>query len=156
MNEERIKACIARHPDWDSGRVANSLAVKIAEVEAIRGPVIPVRPGETIYPGHPKADPPAPAAAGLISLEKVKARYDIKAAIFREIGKLGKGKLISENDLAQRAAGNDRNRFRRTVENNADDFEPHRIKLRLDDSGDGKFYWGRREDIGEAKRIRDL
>jgi hypothetical protein len=162
--EQRIAACIARHPDWDATRVTNSIAgAHVAQVRAIMSGAAP-GPGETIYPGHPKADiEPAAIApvksvplSGFVTLDKIRARYDTRESILRELGKIPRGKLISENDLAQRAAGKDRSRFRRTVENNADDFEPHRVKLRLDDSADGKFYWGGRDDIAEAKRICDL
>jgi hypothetical protein len=148
--DERIKACIVRHPDWDDRRVSNSIAgSKIPQVRAIMGgsPPAPESPPPPVKPAAP---------SGFVSLDKIRDRYDIKAAIFREISRIPRGKLISENDLAARAAGNDRIRFRRTVENGADEFEPYRIKLRLDDSADGKFYWGAMPDIAEAKRIRDL
>lgn len=93
---------------------------------------------------------------GLVSLDKVRARYDIRAAIIRELGKIPKGKLISEMEFCLRTAGADRNRFRRCVENSGPEFEPNRIKLRLNVSdSDGKFFWGRAEDIAEAKRLRD-
>jgi len=55
MNEDRIKACLGRHPDWADGRISNSLAVPINEVKAIRA-IGSVGSGETIYLGHPKAD----------------------------------------------------------------------------------------------------
>lgn len=49
---ERIRACIKRHPDWNNSHVANAITgSKVAEIEALR-----VRPGETVYPGHPKAE----------------------------------------------------------------------------------------------------
>jgi hypothetical protein len=64
--------------------------------------------------------------------------------------------LLRESDLCQMTAGSDRNRFRRAVENNADRFREFRVKLRIDDSGDGTYYWGRREDVAEAVRMRDM
>ena len=150
--EERVKLCIGKHPDWTDRQVSKSLGLLLGAVEEIRNRGA-VAPGETVYEGHPKADAPQ---VGLVSLDRIRERYDIKAAILREVGKLGKGKLISENELAERAAGKDRNRFRRAVENGADELGPMRIKLRLDDSSEGKWYWGRAADIAEATRIRDL
>jgi hypothetical protein len=153
MIEERIKACVERHPDWGAARISNSIAgSKIPQVRAIMGG--PPSAPETPAPPPPPAKPAAPS--GFVTLDKIRDRYDIKAAILRELARIPRGKLIGENDLAAKAAGNDRNRFRRTVENNADTFEPHRIKLRLDDSADGKYFWGGREDIATAKSMRDL
>src|SRR4030042_132879 len=80
-------------------------------------------------------------SSGIVTLEKVINRFDIKAAILRELGKIEKGTLILEQELCQRAAGQDKNRFRRTVENNADLFRLNRVKLKLDE-GEPKYYWG--------------
>jgi len=143
MDDERIKYCITRHPDWDDRRVSRAMLVPIAAVRDVR---------KSFGPGQAKED----SGAGLVSLERVKARYDIKAAILREIGKLGRGKLISENELCDRTAGKDRNRFRRAVENGGDELGAMRIRLRLDDASEGKWYWGHAADIAEATRIRDL
>jgi len=93
---------------------------------------------------------------GYVSIEKIISHYDIKSAIFRELQKIPKGKLISQNDLCLRAAGTDKYRFNRTLENNPDEFRAFRIKLKIDDSGEGKWYWGAAEDIGEALKMRDL
>jgi hypothetical protein len=150
--EDRVRACLARHPEWTAQRIANSTGARQAEVEVVRA-------GLPIF--APRVEPPAPGPApspasgppSLISLDKVIARYDIKSSILREIGELPKGKLIVEAELCQRTTGMDRNRFRRTVENNPDAFRPLRIKLRLDDVTEGKWYWGKESDIAEAQRI---
>ena len=144
--EERIRACIGRHPDWADGRIAVSMNCPIGEVRAIKMGLS--LPQEAVPASSPKVN--------LVSLEKVIERYDIKSAIIKELANLPRGQLISEADLCQKAAGFDRNRFRRTVENNQDEFRPLRIKLKLDDSGDGKLYWGHPEDVAEAQRMRDL
>ena len=94
-------------------------------------------------------------ASGIISLEKIISRYDIKAAILRELEKIEKGTLVSEQELCQRAAGIDKNRFRRTVENNEELFKTRRVKLRIDE-GEAKIFWGSAADIAEATRMRDL
>lgn len=96
-----------------------------------------------------------PASSGVVTLEKIKSRFDITATIMRELEKVEKGTLISEAELCQRAAGYDKNRFRRTVENNEELFHSHRVKLKLDE-GDPKWYWGAKSDIEEATRMRDL
>ena len=93
---------------------------------------------------------------GYVSIEKIISHYDIKSAIFRELQKIPKGKLISQNDFCLRAAGTDKYRFNRTLENNPDEFRAFRIKLKIDDSGEGKWYWGGESDILEALRMRDI
>lgn len=62
MNEDRVKNCLDRHPDWTNSRVSNALKVPVGEVEAVRR-LYHVNPGETVYPGHPKAEPPTAAPA---------------------------------------------------------------------------------------------
>jgi len=106
--------------------------------------------------GEPKAEPEASGNSGYISLDAVCKKFDVKGAILREIGKIPKGKLIAETEFCARTAGKDRNRFRRCLDNNADEFRPYRIKLTIDDSSDGKYFWGRGEDIEQALRMRDL
>jgi hypothetical protein len=86
----------------------------------------------------------------------VRDRLDVAAMIRRQIGAVPKGQLIPEDELCRLTAGRDRNRFRRAVENNPDLARQHRVRLRLDDSTDGKFYWGHETDIQEAVRLRDL
>jgi hypothetical protein len=94
--------------------------------------------------------------AGTVDLSSVLKRYDIKAAILTELAALPEGKLISEAELCNRTAGTDKNRFRRTVENNPDIFNSLRIKLKLDVANDGKWFWGKADDIATALKIRDL
>ena len=141
--EEKIRRCIERHPDWTDGRIAVNVTCKVADVKAVKMGV-----------SLPK--PATQEGVGFISLKKVAERYDIRTAILREVATLSRGHLILEADLCKAAAGTDRNRFRRTVENNADEFRALRIKLKLEDSSEGKWYWGHPDDIAEAKRIRDL
>ena len=97
-----------------------------------------------------------PQAAAFVSLSSIREKLDIAEAIKREIQKIPKGKLILEDEMCRRTAGKDRNRFRRAVDNNAEFFRAHRVKLKLDDGGEGKFFWGQDADIAEAVRIRDL
>jgi len=148
--EEKIQRCLARHPGWLDWQVAKSANVHADAVKSARAG-LPVNPQSEI--STPAGDN---GNAALVSLDKVIARYDIKAAILREIDSLPKGKLIVESELCQRTAGTDRNRFRRTCENNADELKPLRIKLRLDDGTDGKWYWGRASEIAEAQKIVSL
>ena len=145
--EEKVRRCIARHPDWPDRRIALSINkggnCKVADVKAIRlGLSMPQQQSQE--------------RSSLISLKKIIEKYDIRTAILHEIAKLPEGQLILEADLCKETAGTDRNRFRRTVENNADEFRSLRIKLKLDDSSEGKWYWGHPGDIAEAQRIRDL
>lgn len=152
--EEKIRGCIERHPDWDNVRIANAIGTRTGNVVAFReGKPLTTR---VDIPIAPTAGPAQVAESGLVSLDKVLQRYDIRSAIFRELALIPKGKLISEVELCQRAAGTDKYRFRRTVENNEAEFRGVRIKLRLDDSGDSKWYWGAAGDIASALQIRDI
>lgn len=145
--EDRIKACIARHPDWDADRVNNSIAgSNMAMIRAIMaGGAVPVESTTVLKP----------ESSAYVSLDKIRARYDIAAAIEKELLKLPGGKLILESEFCQRVAGYDKNRFRRCVENNEERYAHRRVKLRLDD-GDPKWFWGNREDVEAAQRMRDL
>lgn len=147
--QERIAAALERHPDWGDARIMNSLAVPIAAVRAVRA-------GEPLGSAVSAAPAPSSDPIGLVSLDKIIQKYDIKAAIERELSSLPKGKLLEEGELCRRVAGTDRQRFRRTVENNPDAVRLHRIKLRLDEASEGKFFWGSAADIAEALRIKDL
>jgi hypothetical protein len=140
--EDRIKGCVERHPDWDDARVSNAIAG--SSVAAVRL----VRAGETV----PAEDKPAP---GVITLDAVRARYDVAAAIRRELDRLKPGALVLEAEMRQRAAGKDANRFRRAVEN-APEFKANRIKLQLDpDVKEGAWYWGTASTIAAAIKVRD-
>lgn len=147
-NEIRIKACMMRHPDWSPGHVADSMSVRREEVRAVIGNT-PQVVDSLVLEGNVKE-------MGTVDLSSVIKRYDIKAAILNELSALPEGKLISEAELCNRTSGTDKNRFRRTVENNPDIFNPLRIKLKLDAASDGKYFWGRASDIGAALKIRDL
>ena len=143
--EERIKAGIARHPERDDRLIAKSIrGSTVAMVRAVRE-------------GRPVEEPPAQdkPCVGVISLDAIRARYDVAAAIRREIGKLKPGALILENEMRQRAAGKDANRFRRTVEN-TEEFKANRVKVQLDPDGrEGLWYWGDASTIAAAIKVRD-
>jgi hypothetical protein len=147
-NEVRIKACVLRHPDWGVARIADSMNVRQDEVRALVGS-IPRIESPSLSGGNGNG-------AGTVDLSSVLRRYDIKAAILNELSTLSEGKLISEAELCNRTAGTDKNRFRRTVENNPDVFNPLRIKLKLDATSDGKYFWGKASDVEAALKIRDL
>jgi hypothetical protein len=120
MNEDRIKACITRHPDWTDRQVSKSLGLRLLEVEADRqlrrgGAVLP---GETIYPGHPKAEaaqagPAAPSGGfslrGIRLLSKkpadcMKARlYALRRGMGYKIESLSKEWGISADTIRKHA-----------------------------------------------------
>lgn len=108
----------------------------------------------TIKPSSSAPEQAPVKQPGYLSLAKVIEKFDIAAAIHREIAGMPKGQLMLEVDLCQKVAGYDRQRFRRTVENKADEFRPFRIRLRVDE-GDAKWYWGSADDITQALKIRD-
>jgi len=140
--EQKVRRCIERHPDWTTARIAKSTGIRIAEVEALRG-------GQATPQGEPQ---PGTGGNGLIALSSIVARYDVRSAILREIGELPSDKVISEADLCQRTSGSDRNRFRRTVENCAAEFEPYRIRIKLDKDRDPVYVWGCASAIEALKK----
>ena len=65
--EERIKACVDRHPEWDDTRVAKSAGARRDDVAAVRR-------GEGLPPRHESPFAPLPPAAALsVHPPKVKA-----------------------------------------------------------------------------------
>lgn len=146
---DRIRDCIARHPDWDVIRIAS--AVRGSSRIAIKA----VMAGEPI-PEMPDGDADiSKTEAGVIDLAAVRKRYDIAAAIRAELASMKPGALVLEREMCQRTAGRDAARFRRTIENTTE-FRAYRVKLRLDpDQTEGAWYWGRSEDVAEAIRLRD-
>jgi len=140
--EEKIRRCAGRHPDWPAWRIAKTVGTTKAEVDRV-------------LEGKENVTPPVSPENCYVSIEKIRMKYDIKSAIYRELSNIPRGKLISEAELCFRTAGTDRARFRRVVENNEEEFRRFRIKLRLDD-GEPKWFWGHPDDIAEAIRIRDL
>lgn len=139
---EKIKRCLERHPDWSNPRIAKSTGARHDAIEAVRR-------GEQPPPNT--STPPAS-----VSLAAVKERFDIAAAIARVLREIKHGTLLPEDELCRLTAGRDRTRFRRAVENNPELSRAHRVRLRLDDSTDGKYYWGHESDIAEAVRLRDM
>lgn len=141
---ERIGACIARHPDWTDKRIACAIVgAHIADIEAVRqGNPLPGQQATSI-------------GVGIIDLEQVRRHYDLFSKIQQEIRGIPRGKLVAEAELCQRVAGSDRNRFRRTVENHIDSLKAYRVKLRIEEGADGKFFWGNAEDIAAAVKMRD-
>jgi hypothetical protein len=144
--EERLRTCIAKHPDWTDERIAASI------VGSTRTMVRAMLAGEPIAPIIEEAKK---AEAGTISLDAVRARYDVAAAIREELARLKPGVLVLEREFSIRAAGKDASRFRRTVEN-CPEFRANRVKLRLDqDAGEGAWYWGQQQTVTEAVKLRD-
>lgn len=150
---EKIKRAVDRHPDWTDNRIQKSAGGSQAMVRAVRA-------GEPLPPTVADARPALPAykptggnGGGLISLARIVEKFDIRAAILREIAALPEGELIPEKELCLRTAGKDQNRFRRCVENFGDEFKPLRVKARLDDASEGKWLWGRAKDIEVARVI---
>jgi hypothetical protein len=147
---DRIRRCIANHPDWDVIRIASAVrGSNRASIKAVMaGEPIPERP---VDPARPEPHTPA----GTIELSAVRKRYDIAAAIRDELTRMRPGSLMLEREMCQRTAGRDAARFRRTIEN-TDEFRAVRVKLRLDpDQSEGAWYWGSAVDVAEAIRLRD-
>jgi hypothetical protein len=142
---ERITACIAKHPDWPDKRIANALVgAHIPDIEAVRA-------------GNPLPGPQtSPSGTGLIDLAQVRRHYDVFSKILQEIKNIPAGKLLAESELCQRVVGSDRNRFRKACENNLDALKVYRVKLKIEEGTEGKYFWGSQADIIVAARMRDL
>lgn len=147
---EKIRSALVRHPDWSDRRIASSArGATMAKVAVVRAG------GQVCNGGPGDIDPQAPAGPGIISIGQVRKRYDISQAIREALAAIEPGALILERELCQRTAGKDAARFRRAVEN-SDEFRACRVKLKLDrDQSEGAWYWGRKEDVSEAVRLRD-
>jgi hypothetical protein len=144
--EDRLRDCLAKHPDWTDERVAASI------VGSRREMVRAMRAGEPVAPIIEEAKK---VEAGTITLAAVRARYDIAAAIREELARLKPGALVLEREFCLRVAGKDAARFRRAVEN-CPEFRASRVKLRLDqDAGEGAWYWGSQSTVTEAVKLRD-
>ena len=108
-----------------------------------------VRAGQPLPPEKPEP------VQGAITLDQVRGRYDIAGMIRQRILEIPAGQLIHERELCLQTAGKDIARFRRAVENN-DDLKGFRVKLRLDpERSEGCWYYGSRQDVLEATRLRD-
>lgn len=146
---DRIRGCHDRHPEWDVARIASAVRGSNRTMIA------------AVLAGEPIPDPPQPknvrlvSEPGIVDLDAVTRRYDIAAAIRDELSRLPPGKLMVEREMCQRTAGRDTGRFRRAVEN-TDEFRSNRVKLRLNpDQPEGSWYWGNRDDVTRAVRLRD-
>lgn len=157
--EERLRNCITLHPDWSDNRVARAIrGARLQDAITMRRAMTEgkpwVQPGRTAPSTLAKVEP-APAGAGVVTLDQVRKRYDIASAIRDAIAAIPPGSLVLEREMCTRTAGKDNNRFRRAVENTPE-FKMFRAKLKLDpDSGEALWYWGSAVDIAEAVRLRD-
>jgi hypothetical protein len=154
---ERIKMSMERHPDWTDERLASAIrGATRAAVRIVRSgaPAAAENGGANNNVSTEERRSPS---TGIISLEIVRKRYDIVAAIQRELERLPVGKIIPERELSMRTVGKDAARFRRAVENNAALFKKNRVKLKLnfDTTADGQWWWGCVSDIDEVLHLRD-
>jgi len=151
---ERIRACMEKHPEWTDRRVSGSIrGATLTSVHNVRAGV-PIQEQEEKEGDVTKEE--KQSVSGIISLDVVRLRYDTLASIRRELKKIPFGKIIPERELCFRSAGKDNARFRRTVENNIEEFKNNRVKLKLDqEASDGQWWWGSAGDVKEAIRLRD-
>jgi len=97
-------------------------------------------------------------AAGKITLQQIRDRFDMKAAIYRTLSDLARGELIVETDLRQVVAASsvsERARFTRTVEESEEEFRPFRIRMKFRRDGEERWYWGHKDDVAAACSLRD-
>lgn len=145
--EEKIRAAIARHPDWDDRHISRTArGATLAAVAAIRsGRPLP----------EPEPDPPAAPVTlhpnvTLVTVEDIKRRYDMFGAIMEIIRGLPPGSVIAEPDLKQSVDHPDPFRFKRTLEAREKDLEPYRIMLKYRGS-EAKYHYGKPEVVADLK-----
>lgn len=151
--EDRVKACMEKHPDWPAERVNNSIAgSKIIMIRTIMaGGAVPVESTTVLKPESLVK----PELSAYVSLDLICEKLDVKSAIFREIGKIPKNKVIPEAEMISRTAGTDRNRFRRIIENNAEEFRPYRTMVKTKEFPNGSWFWASAEAIARINKLRD-
>ena len=86
-----------------------------------------------------------------VTFSVIAEKYDTRQAILREIAKIPKGEFMEQAELCRLASGPDRSRFVRCVEAHAGEFMLYRIKIKLGEAAEGRWYWAAREDIAKAK-----
>ena len=147
--EEKIKACLERHPDWPDQRIQN--AIRGSTMTAVRA----IRAGQPL----PESGPPPRAAAlrplmSLIAVDDIKRKYDMFGAIMDIIRSLPAGHVISEQDLKQSIEHPDPFRFKRTIEAREKELEPYRIMLKYKGS-EAKYHYARPDVIADLRRTME-
>jgi hypothetical protein len=138
---DRIKACIARNPDWSNARVQSAIRGSSAGIVKAARDGTPLPEAASLSPGS-------------ITVAQVKQRYDTLGAILNEIELLPKGTLIPESELRSRVAKSDPGRFRRAIENNTGVVKAYRTKLKMNDDSESSYFWGHQNDIAEIERTK--
>jgi hypothetical protein len=146
--EEMIeKLHYLKNQRWKTKDIAAGMGLTMTTVNKAWGRYGPA--GEGHPPDGSQESPPGPARS--ITLGQIIDKYDTRKAIFRELGKIPKGEFMEQADLCRSASGADRLRFNRCLEIHAAEFAPYRIKIRIGESADGRWYWASPEDIAKAK-----
>jgi len=158
---EKARRALDKHPDWDNKRIAKSATgATHAIINALRAgadwrTILDPGPTSDVYAVTAQAPGP-PIAHKTVALSRFIERYDVRAAILREIGALLPHEFISEADLCDTTSGKDRARFRRCVDDNAAEFKPLRIRAKLDESdSEERWWWAKADDIAKAREVKD-
>jgi len=145
--EDRLRACLASHPDWTVERIAASI------VGSTRAMVRAMRAGEPL-PERVEVTPKGQLTAGvtLVSLDDIKRKYDLFAQIIEVINDLPPGQVISETDLRACIQTPDPLRFKRTIEAHEKELEPYRIMLKYK-SSEARYHYAKPEVIQDLRNI---
>lgn len=147
---QRISRAVEKYPEKTDRQIASSIrGATVASVRAVKLGLPLIEPTKTVVVVSPA---PAP---GVVTIDQVRKRYDIVSAIKAEVAALAPGTFVHERELVLAVAGKDVSRFRRAVDN-AEELKAMRIRMKLEkDQPEGCWYWGRPEDVLEARRLRD-
>ena len=107
------------------------------------------RPGSSIGPPPGASETVEPRRT--ITLGVIAERYDTRAAILREVAKIPAGEFMEQGLLSRIAVGADHVRFNRCLELNAGEFGAYRIKIKIGESPEGKWFWAAPADIAKAR-----
>ena len=132
-NEERIRKCVATHPNWDNARRANALKITVSETAKLMAKLKLV---DTVNP----TDEKTPVG---VSAKDMLGRYDYGTRLMDTISRMCKGKFVLDADI-RTESGIPIGVYRRVAE--LEEFNDFRIK-----DGD-KLYWSMPDNV---KAVRE-
>ena len=129
----KIRQCIAAHPDWDNGRVANAVHARVPDV-------LRVRDGKqaVVVPELPKRGK---------SMDQFRQQFDVKLRIRQGVKKHLQGVYMTDQEFRE-ACGISTTEWRRYSEEI--EFDTFRAKIR------GQILWAAPKMLLEMKSIAGI
>ena len=133
--DEKIKRCIATHPEWDNSRVANAVHGRVPDVLRVRG-------GKAA----PVTASPALLKRGK-SMAQFRQQFDVKLRIQQGVKKHLQGVYMPDQEFRE-ACGVSTTEWRRYSEES--EFDVYRAKIR------GQILWAAPKMLLEMKSIAGI